>query len=181
MIELWPVVPDGERWQWTLEPFVAVGPLRFGMSPAEAADALRQATAEAEPHRHYHPAPCSLRDSEDGRYLDFGLRLYYGQGRLAAVIVNALCGPQVLVDGAALVARVPSAVERWMLDRAAAHEPDGEVVYMGGGLVCSESLGVVINVQRAGDRLITRPMFLSAEALDGGSYFLPEDLWEIER
>jgi hypothetical protein len=181
VIELWPVAPDKERWQWTLEPFAAAGPLHFGMRPAEVAEALRDATAEAEPHRHYHPAPWSLRDSEDGRYLDFGLRLYYWQERLAAVVVDALCGPQVFADGAALVARVPSAVERWMLDRAAAHEPDGEVTYMGGGLACSESLGVVINVQRAGDHLLTRPMFLSAEALDGGSYFLPEDVWEIQR
>ncbi|MEV6207307.1 hypothetical protein [Kitasatospora sp. NPDC051914] len=181
MIELWPVVPDDERWQWTLEPFAGVGPLRFGMSPGETVEAMKNITADAEPHRHYHPAPWSVRGSEDGRYLDFGLRLYYWQEQLAAVIVDALCGPQVYADGAALVARVPSTLERWMLDRAPAHEPDGTVTYMGGGLACSESLGVVINVQRAGDHLLTRPMLLSTEAFDGGSYFLPEDTWEIQR
>jgi hypothetical protein len=37
---LWDVLPDDEREQWTLEPFVGVGPLRFGMSPDEASAAL---------------------------------------------------------------------------------------------------------------------------------------------
>ncbi|MFI5763986.1 hypothetical protein ACIA8F_23985 [Streptomyces sp. NPDC051563] len=44
----WHVVPDEGRQQWLLEPFAGVGPLRFGMSSAEVADAMSRVTAEAE-------------------------------------------------------------------------------------------------------------------------------------
>lgn len=36
----WDVLPDNERRQWVLDPFVSVGPLRFGMSRSEVSAEL---------------------------------------------------------------------------------------------------------------------------------------------
>ncbi|OPC76902.1 hypothetical protein B4N89_40560 [Embleya scabrispora] len=116
---------------------------------------------------------------EEGRYRGFGLHLYYRDERLAGVAVDALCGPQVLADGVEVVGRVPSVLEQWMLDRAESRPPYTELAYMSGGVPSSASLGVTINVQREGDRLLTRPVFYPAEALDDLSHWLPRDAWEI--
>ncbi|QKW23953.1 hypothetical protein HUT16_37070 [Kitasatospora sp. NA04385] len=66
-----------------------------------------------------------------------------------------------------------------MLDRAEARSPEDELSYMSAGVPGSESLGVVINVQREGDRLLTRPVFFPTEALDDLPHWLPRDTWEI--
>jgi hypothetical protein len=115
----------------------------------------------------------------EGIYRTFGLHLYYRDEALAGVVVDALRGPQVSVAGRALVGRVPSVLEQWLIDRAEARPPNTELVYMGAGVPASESLGVTINVQREGDRLLTRPMFYPAEALDDLSHWLPRDAWTI--
>ncbi|MFJ8434863.1 hypothetical protein ACIQ9P_26540 [Kitasatospora sp. NPDC094019] len=53
-----------------------------------------------------------------GRYREFGLHLYYRDGPLSGVAVDALCGPQVTAGGTALVGRVHSVLERWTAERA---------------------------------------------------------------
>ncbi|MEV7603195.1 hypothetical protein AB0O91_38080 [Kitasatospora sp. NPDC089797] len=113
----------------------------------------------------------------EGRLREFGLHLYYRDGRLSGVAVDALCGPQVTADGVALVGRAPSALERWMHERAETR-PD-ELSYMSAGVPCSASLGVVVNVQREGDRLLTRPVFYPTEALDDLPHWFPQRAWEI--
>ncbi|MER5775529.1 hypothetical protein ABT144_14790 [Streptomyces sp. NPDC002039] len=175
----WHVVPDEERQQWLLEPFVGVGPLRFGMSPGEVADAMSGRTAEVERHTRRREVDANVYTVVEGKYPEFGLHLYYRDEQLAGIAVDALCGPQVSADGAALVGRVPSVLEKWMLDRAEARSPEDELSYMSAGVPGSESLGVVINVQREGDRLLTRPVFFPTEALDDLSHWLPRDTWEI--
>jgi hypothetical protein len=50
-------------------------------------------------------------------------------------------------------------------------------VYMDLGVPGSESLGVVIDVQRSGDHLLTRPLFVPHEALDDLSHWLPPQAW----
>lgn len=174
----WHVLPNDERQQWTLEPFVSVGPLRFGMSPAEVSDAMGGVTAEVEHHTRSSRAEGGW-EVVEGQYREFGLHLYYRDERLAGIVVDALCGPQVFADGEALVGRVPSVMERWMLDRAEVRPPYTELVYMGAGVPASDSLGVTINVQREGDRLLTRPVFYPAGALDDLSHWLPRDAWMI--
>ncbi|GCE02236.1 hypothetical protein [Embleya hyalina] len=114
-----------------------------------------------------------------GGYREFGLRLYHRGERLAGVAVDALCGPQVLADGTAPVGRVPSAIEQWMLDRAETRPPYTELAYVSAGVPSCESLGVTINVQREGDRLLTRPIFHPAEALDDLPHRLPPQAWAI--
>lgn len=180
MFDWWNVVPDNERQQWTLEPFTSVGPLGFGMSPGEVSKALSGATEEAQHHVHYLASGASRSIIKTGRYQQFGLDLYYRKERLSGIVVNALRGPQVFVEGVALVGRVPSVLLQWMVDR---HRNPGttdsytDFVVMAGGNPGSESLGVVIDVQLAGDHLLTRPVFFPFEAVDYGfSDWLPDDV-----
>lgn len=181
MLEWWNVVPDSERQQWTLEPFTSVGPLAFGMSPGEVSKELSGATEETQWHVHYLGPGASRSIIETGRYQEFGLDIYYREERLAGIVVNALRGPQVFVEGVALVGRVPSVLEQWMVDRhrrADTGEPDEELIFKGPGNPGSESLGVVIDVQRASDHLLTRPVFFPFEAVDYGfSNWLSRDVW----
>ncbi|MER7177956.1 hypothetical protein ABT404_00400 [Streptomyces hyaluromycini] len=177
MFTWWHVPADDERQQWTLDPFVSVGPLGFGMGPGEASEALSAVTGEAQRHRLRRRPNEAVAVVEEGEYREFGLTLYYREERLAGVVVDALRGPQVFVEGVALVGRVPSVLEQWMLDRAEAREPNAELSYMDAGVPGSDSLGVVLDVQRAGDHLLTRPVFVPREALDDLSHFLPREAW----
>ncbi|MFC8794791.1 hypothetical protein [Streptomyces cinereoruber] len=172
MFKWWNVLPDDERRQWTLDAFVSVGPLHFGMSPGEVSAVLDGVTAES-----YCPASDSHSTIVRGDSWEPGLKLYYWGERLSAIVVDALRGPQVFADGVALVGRVPSGLEKWMIDRAEAHGTDSEPIYMGAGIPGSDTLGVFIDVQRAGDHLLTRPVFVPSEAMDDPSHFLPREMW----
>jgi hypothetical protein len=182
VFEWWNMLPDDERQQWTLEPFTSVGPLAFGMSPGEVSEALSGVTEETQRYLRSADRLDAIKWTiEEGEYRKFGLRIFYRQERLAGVAVDALCGPQVLVEDVALVGQVPSVLEQWMLDR---HRLPGtsdeftEFVFMTAGVPGSEWLGVVIDVQRAGDHLITRPLFFPREAIDAGfSHWLPDNVW----
>jgi hypothetical protein len=70
-------------------------------------------------------------------------------------------------------------IEQWMLDRAEAREPYSELFYMTAAVPGSNTLGVVIDVQRAGDHLLTRPVFVPSEALDDLPQFLPGNVWSV--
>ncbi|MEV6012873.1 hypothetical protein AB0M29_39635 [Streptomyces sp. NPDC051976] len=177
MFEWWHVLADDERQQWTLDPFVSVGLLAFGMGPDETSQVLGGATREAQRHRFRRRAGETVDAVEEGEYREFGLKLYYREERLAGVVVDALRGPQVFVEGEALVGRVPSVLEQWMIGRAEAREPHSELSYLNAGVPGSESLGVVLDVQRAGDQLLTRPVFVPREALDDLPHFLPREAW----
>ena len=181
MFEWWHVTPDPERLQWTLNPLTSVGPLHFGMSPDAAARALDDLTAQQWQYTNQRSSPSSRRIRIRARHRKLGLTLYYGdEERLRGVVVDALRGPQVTAEGMALVGRMPSVLEQWMLDRAGSREPSEEIEFMGAGVPGSESLGVVVHVQRAGDHLLTRPIFVPVECLsDEGSHFLPDEVWQI--
>lgn len=101
------MLPDDERQQWALDPFASVGPLRFDMSPGEVSRALSGVTGDSQlfPHRSHASEASSATTA--GAYREFGLHLYYREERLAGVAVNARLGPQVFVEGVALVGRVP--------------------------------------------------------------------------
>ncbi|UXX96431.1 hypothetical protein N7U49_40245 [Streptomyces sp. AD2-2] len=179
MFKWWDVLPEDERQQWTLDPFVGVGPLRFGMSPGELSEALSGIATEAQRHTLRRSAASAVPAVVEGTYQKFGLRLYYRKERLAGVVVDALRGPQVLADGMPLVGRIPSVLEQWMIDRAEAREPHAELTYMDAGVPGSDTLGVVIDVQRAGDHLLTRPVFVPLEAMDDLPHFLPREAWSV--
>lgn len=179
MANWWDVLPDNERQQWSLDPFVTVGPLRFGVSPDDVSTALSGITTESQRHTLHQPALDAVSMVVEGSYPKFGLKLYYREERLAAVVVDALRGPQVVADDMPLVGRVPSTLEQWMISRAVAREPHDELAYMDAGVPGSESLGVVIDVQRAGDHLLTRPVFVPLEAMDDLSHWLPGEAWSL--
>ncbi|MGJ5755774.1 hypothetical protein [Streptomyces puniciscabiei] len=58
-------------------------------------------------------------------------------------------------------------------------EPGRELLYLPGGELGSLSLGVALCLQRAGDRLLTRPVFLSSGTMDDGYTKLARDAWAI--
>ncbi|NUU23836.1 MAG: hypothetical protein HOV68_20390 [Streptomycetaceae bacterium] len=175
MFEWWEVLPDSERRQWALDPFVSVGPLRFGMSPDDVSKSLNGFTPV--------PQKFTVQDRDcrwRGEHRELGLVMYYGaEERLRGVVVDALRGPQVFADERPLVSRAPSELEQWLRDRAARREPYSELSYLAAGIPGSQTLGVVVSVQRAGDRLITRPVFLPTEAMEDVPHFLPAEVWDI--
>lgn len=170
---IWDVVPDDERERWELDPFARVGPLRFGMSPDETTAAL--GGVRPNPYQG-----ASYREMTIGWFSELGLTLYHrpGQG-LDGISVNARIGPQVVAEGVPRVGRAPSELEQWLAGRAECREPYTEVVCLPGAELASLTLGVVVCVQRAGDRLLTRPVFLPADAMDDVYHSLPREAWAI--
>jgi hypothetical protein len=112
------VVPDDERQQWALDPFVSVGPLGFGMSPDEVSAALSRVTEESQSHRFHMARLETTPTVTQSEFRKFGLQLYCRQG-------------------------------------------------------------VVIDVQRAGDHLITKPVFVPRESMDDLSHWLPREAWSL--
>jgi hypothetical protein len=174
-MDMWDVLPDTERKQWTLDPFKTVGPLAFGMTPDEATSALGGIPWSMRSHDpHFRTARY--------HYFEEGLWLYYApDGGLCGVSADARKGPQVFMDGRALVGQVPSVLEQWISDREESREwySESELAIMPGGEVASLTLGVVFCVQRSGDRLLTRPVFLPADSMDDVFHQLPREAWAI--
>ncbi|WP_234341722.1 hypothetical protein [Streptomyces sp. NRRL S-646] len=80
-------------------------------------------------------------------------------GDLAAVAVDALCGPQVCIDGLRLVGRVPSELAEQLHGYGENHGMVPTVSVEGDAI--SEELGLLIRAQRAGDFLLTRAFFVA--------------------
>ncbi|WP_297617841.1 hypothetical protein [Nocardia sp.] len=147
------------------------------MTPDEVAETLDDVANSSQRFLNTKPLTQNHYSRTRGVYRSFGLTLYYGlEKRLCSVVVDALCGPQVRAEGIAFTGCVPSELEQWMVDRAEAYEPHPELNYFSGGVPGSESLGLVIGVQRAGDHLLTQPVFLSREVWDGPTEGLPEEV-----
>ncbi|MFF4364552.1 hypothetical protein [Streptomyces sp. NPDC001594] len=164
-----------------MDPYLGVGPLRFGMNPDEVSAVLADVTAEAQQCITTH-----LRDGrqarEEGQYWKSGLFLFYSRDeQLEGLAVDGLRGPQVLAEGVPLTGRAPSEVERWMTARAAERFPedDLELGYLGTGIPCSWSLGLVVSVQRVADHLVTRPVIFAEHVLDDPHHILPQQAWII--
>ncbi|MEU3571318.1 hypothetical protein AB0E96_23270 [Kitasatospora sp. NPDC036755] len=152
------VIENRERIQWRLDPLVSVGPLRFGMLYDDAVESLDGLLE-----------PSSYSTSHYGRVLsddfflphtsnDPSLTVYYDAERLVCVAVNALRGPQVTLEALPLVGRVPSELEAEFAEYTAAHGND--LRYGQYGDPGSEALGTVLRAQRAGDVVLSRPVFV---------------------
>lgn len=163
----WRIARGEERAEWTFTPFVGVGPLHFGMTLEEITDALdEQPTVTSHSH-------------EGGQqqlvYADFAataIRALFRDDRLGCVAVNALDGPQVRLDDVPLTGCVPSQLEDWLLHRTA--RPSYSVA---GDPTCTD-LGLAIRSQRAGDVMLTRPLFLLREWHDLW-HSLPQEEWNF--
>jgi hypothetical protein len=79
-------LPDRERQQWTFDPFVSVGPPRFGISSDAATSVLGGAHATVRRHYSHWNIACHA-------YPNMGLQLYFSAGEsLCGISVDALRG-----------------------------------------------------------------------------------------
>lgn len=171
-MSIWYVKKDSEREEWLLVPHVSVGPLRFGMVPDEVSASLR---SNASISRHVKRTSGNS-ELVEAQFTRLGVTAYYGKGEvLACVAVDALAGPQVRLDGTALVARVPSEAEEWVCNHTNAHELD--LIYTHAADPGSADLGLILRAQRAGDIVLTRPLFLIREWAQRSWDCIPASEW----
>lgn len=160
--DIWTVLSEEDRLQWSFTPLKGVGPLKFGMTHAQTRAAVSEVLR------------LSSSRGRDGEELsaDFWLdgstvngpavTVYYDRShRLAGIALNALRGPQVRLDGIRLVGQVPSSLEDCFGDYLQAHEM--ELRYSQCADPCSTQFGLVLRVQRAGDKVLSRPVFVASE------------------
>ncbi|MFC8201482.1 hypothetical protein ACFUTV_39715 [Streptomyces sp. NPDC057298] len=147
----------GERECWELLPGLGVGPLRFGMSQAEVAEALQVAG----PHQRAG-GPYAQEDFADG------VKVFYDEGKLACVAMDAVTGPQVFLAGVALAGRDPEEAYQYLLDHAAEH--GNCLAYTPDESLALTDLGLLLRVQQIGDVLLTRPLFVMEEWLESEYY-----------
>ncbi|MGW7317373.1 hypothetical protein [Streptomyces sp. NPDC054865] len=151
----WKVKRDQDRDQWAFEPLVGVGGLTFGVPLTEA-------------RLHLGASPRPPADSSEWiveteeSFPELGVTLYADKaGSLMAVAVDALTGPQVQAEGMPVTGRVPSVLDRWLGEYNEAHGFEPRYAPDGGPV--SVQLGLFIRAQRAGDVLLTRPIFLAPQ------------------
>ncbi|MEU6715959.1 hypothetical protein ABZ897_31215 [Nonomuraea sp. NPDC046802] len=189
---LWTVVDESDRAQWGYAPLEGVGPLSFGMSSQEAitameaqgytCDAVSQA-GEFGPFKQLCTrfravdAPMYREDSAGSLRVDV-VGYYVGPMGLTCVTVDALSGPQVLLDGIRLIGRPPSELSAELsiylekTGRRIEITPEGDIG--------SEALGVYPRAQRAGDVLLTRLVFGRPNDWANTMYdCIPVDEWRI--
>ncbi|MET7685648.1 hypothetical protein [Streptomyces sp. NPDC005423] len=174
---------NSERVQWHYTPFESVGPLRFGMSHEEADTAMElqgfAGIASSMPQRHGALVlQAVFRETTTPAYTR-AVTVYYRQsGGLACVVVDALCGPLVSMEGIQLVGRVPSelAGEFHEYQEGLGMDPTFSVE----GDPASDELGIMLRAQRADDILLSRPVFAR---FDGWAYTvhdcIPGDEWTV--
>jgi len=168
---------DGqEHTKWSYEPFVKVGPLRFGMTHEEVASELGEPLAA-----------CTYREGIAQNAYFGGIQpkvfAYYGDsGQLACVAIDARLGPQVDLNGLQLVGRVPSQIEDDFIDYAVAHGVH-QVSMSQEGDPGADEFGIVLRAQRAGDMLLSRPVFVAREwsvsVCDIQTGFVPDAEWRV--
>ncbi|MET9345398.1 hypothetical protein [Streptomyces termitum] len=164
----WRIAREEERAEWTFTPYVGVGPLHFGMTLEEITCVLGEG-----------PAVSSCSHHGEDRHLDYadftesGIRALFHDGRLGCVAADALTGPQVRLDAAPLTGCAPSHVEDWLVHRAT--RPDSLAYSVAGDPVFAD-LGLAIRSQRAGDLVLSRPLFLLHDWLDLW-HALPGEEW----
>lgn len=164
----WAVLDDSERLQWTCTPLECVGPLRFGMTQAQvraAVDPVLQPVAtQGYPDQEIW-SRFALADVERPAFPVTAVTVYYDRpAGLACVAVDALCGPQVTLDGLPLTGQVPSRLEDQFADYL---ESWGQELWHGQyGNPYSPELGLVLRGQRAEDVVLSRPVLVAAQWAD---------------
>jgi hypothetical protein len=152
-MSVWDVKRDDERMQWNFVPLVSVGPLKFGANHEEVVDALDGARAGSGVH------DWRTESWLEADFSDLGVIAYYRDQKLFCVAVDGRTGPQVTFERTALTGRAPSAVEQWMTDQTRLR--GRKLRYSQAGESELADLGLVARAQRAGDILVSRPVFVS--------------------
>lgn len=148
---------DGERERWELRSDVRVGPLRFGMSPAEVAEALLVCGPQARVG-----GPYGQEDFPDG------VKVFYDAGELACVALDAVIGPQVFLDGFPLAGYDAGQGQQRLLDHAAEH--GNWILFTPDASLALTDLGILLRPQRVGKEWLTRPLFVKEEWLESEYY-----------
>ncbi|MFC7830611.1 hypothetical protein [Streptomyces sp. NPDC057375] len=141
---------DAERECWEMRSGAGVGPLQFGMSPAEVAQAL----LVPEPQERAG-GPCAQED-------------FYDAGKLACVALDAVTGPQVFLSGFPLAGSDPEQGRQFLLDHAAEH--GNCLLYTPDDSLSLTDIGVLLRSQQVGAARLTRPLFAKEEWLES-EYF----------
>ncbi|MGW1883608.1 hypothetical protein [Streptomyces sp. NPDC001970] len=149
--------PDGERERWELRSEAGVGPLQFGMSPAEVAEALLVSEPQARVGGPY---------GQEG--FPDGVKAFYDAGKLACVALDAVTGRQVFLAGFPLAGSDPAQGHQFPLDHAAEH--GNWVLHTPDESLSLTDLGLVLRSQRVGEARLTRPLFVKEEWLDSPYY-----------
>jgi len=142
---------------WELLPGAGLGPLLFGMSPAEVAEALRV----SEPQK-WVGGPYAQEDFADG------VKVFYDAGALACIALDAVTGPQVLLAGIALAGRVPEQAHQFLLDHAAEH--GSRLLFTPDDSLALTDLGVLLRSQEVGGVWMSRPVFVKEDWLESEYY-----------
>ncbi|OOQ49737.1 hypothetical protein AFM16_24875 [Streptomyces antibioticus] len=164
----WRIARQEERAEWTFTPYVGVGPLHFGMTLEEIARVLGEGPAVSSYSHHGEDQQLNYAD-----FTESGIRALFHDGRLGCVAADALTGPQVRLDAAPLTGCTPSHVEDWLVHRTTR---PGSLAYSVAGDPVFADLGLAIRSQRAGDIVLTRPLFLLPDWLDLW-HALPGEEW----
>ncbi|MEI5006350.1 hypothetical protein RB196_02370 [Streptomyces sp. PmtA] len=164
----WRIAWEEERAEWTFTPYVGVGPLHFGMTLEEITRALGEGPAVSSYSHHGKDQQLNYAD-----FAESGIRALFHDGRLGCVAADALTGPQVRLDAVPLTGCAPSHVEDWLVHRTAR---PGSLAYSVAGDPVFADLGLAIRSQRAGDVVLTRPLFLLHDWLDLW-HALPSEEW----
>lgn len=179
----WAMLDDADRLQWTLAPLEGVGPIRFGMQFHEVMAVLDGALLCRFGVGNHQEAGLSARLTGPRQTIigQAAVTLYFtpDEQSLYCVMVDALLGPQVSLGGLGLVGQVPSRLEDDLADLA---EAEGAAFYISQrGDPAVEAFGVLLRVQRAGDVLLSRPVFVGREwahrLWDTSESWVPEAVW----
>ncbi|SDE33891.1 hypothetical protein [Glycomyces harbinensis] len=169
---IWDVKASDDREQWTYEPVTAIGPLRFGMRAVEVSEALGDRPSSSRSGQ----VPTGEMRLVLERFSRRGVVAFYTrEGALAGVAVDAQRGPQVRLEGEELTGRVPSEMEAWLTGLLESR--DLGLLYTQDGNPASVDLGLVLRAQRAGDVVLTRPLFLIGDWVDNLWDSLPAEEW----
>jgi len=147
----------GERERWELRPDIGVGPLLFGMSPAEVAEALLVTEPESRV-----AGPYGQENFSDG------VKAFYDAGRLACVALDAVIGPQVWLADFPLAGSDAGQGQQFLLDHAAEHW--NWILFTPDASLALTDLGILLRDQRVGEAWLTRPLFVKEAWLESEYY-----------
>ncbi|WP_307671874.1 hypothetical protein [Streptomyces sp. V4I2] len=165
----WPVKTDEERSHWDWSPQQAIGPLQFGMTPQQVADALGgEVPAGRQGHFPYwwrRSGAAGQWTLTDDRFEQTGVSAHYSYPKglpvLGAVTVHGRTGPQITYAGIHLIGATPSRLDAAMLQHIEDH--DLGLLFTPSGSLVPSGLQMDINVTRAGDTAISEVTFASAD------------------
>ncbi|MCX5363305.1 hypothetical protein OG864_31930 [Streptomyces sp. NBC_00124] len=159
----WAVVAESDRAQWDYVPLERVGPLRFGMSPQEAAVAMEaggyasDSATEITKFARLQQLRTRFRGVDTPPYGADVVAYYVDSMGLTCIAVDALSGPQVTFDGIRLIGRPPSELAAELT--VYLEKTGRDLEFTTEGDVGSQELGMNPRAQRAGDVLLTRLVF----------------------